>query len=407
MQIPVTILGQATTYTIRRSFDEVRQAPLWHHLGPRFSAIYDLRGNGKTALKFSAARYYDQIGTGTPGSINPNGLVSQTFAWNDANGDLIFQPGEQTGNPTTSLPGFAVLQFIGKTSLDVKRPYRNEFTAGIDHELIPNMRVSATWIQRRERDPFTDIEIGIPFDYYDPVERNDPGRDGVSGTADDSPITVFNMRTPTLPSVQILGNDDRVAQRYRGLELTATKRYSNNWTMVAGYTWSRTEVDATSVTSPNSFVNAEGRAAIDRAHNFKLTGSYLLPWDVQLGGNLRWLSGEPITRAVGIPGLNQNPNGNTTVLAEPRGNDTLPALFTLDLRVGKLFRLGTHQFQADLDVYNVTNQNTVFAVRTNTGTTTVRVAADPSAPLVTFPQYGSPTNVLGPRIARFNVTYRF
>jgi hypothetical protein len=407
MQIPVRILGQDTVYTIQRSFEEVRHAPLWHHAGPRFSAVYDLRGDGKTALKFSAARYYDQIGTGTPGSINPNGLVSQTFGWNDANGDLIFQPGEQTGTPTTSLPGFAVLQFIGETSLEVKRPYRNEFTAGVDHELMPNMRVSAAWIQRKEHDPFADIEIGIPFDYYDPVERNDPGRDGVTGTADDAPITVFNMRTPTIPSVQILGNDDRLAQRYKGLELTATKRYSDGWTLVAGYTWSRTEVDATSVTSPNSFVNARGRAGIDRAHNFKLTGSYLLPWDVQVGGNVRWLSGEPITRQVGIPGLNQNPNGNTTVLAEPRGSDTLPALFTLDLRFAKIFRVGAHTFEADLDVYNVTNENTVYAVRTNTGTTTVRYAADPSGALVTFPQYGSPTNVLGPRIARFNVTYRF
>lgn len=407
MQIPVRILGQDAVYTIRRSFDEVRNAPLWHHAGPRFSAIYDVGGRGQTALKFSAARYYDQIGTGTPGSINPNGLVTQTYGWNDANGDLIFQPGEQTGTPTTALPGFATLEFLGRTSLDVERPYRNEITAGIDHELAPNLRVSATWIQRREHDPLTNIEIGIPFDYYDPVERPDPGRDGVAGTADDRTIVVYNMRLPALPSVQILGNDDRVAQRYKGLELTATKRYSDNWTMIAGYTWSRTEVETTAVTSPNDFVNAKGRAGIDRAHNFKLTGSYLLPWDVLIGGNLRILSGEPITRVVGIPGLNQNPNGNTNVLAEPRGSDTLPALFTLDLRAGRIFRLGAHQFEVDVDVYNLTNENTVYAVRTNTGITTARYAGDPTGAIVRFPQYKSPTNVLGPRIARFNVSYKF
>jgi hypothetical protein len=72
MQIPVRILGQDAVYTIQRTFDEVRNAPLWHHLGPRFNAVYDVRGDGRTALKFSAARYYDQIGTGTPGGINPN-----------------------------------------------------------------------------------------------------------------------------------------------------------------------------------------------------------------------------------------------------------------------------------------------------------------------------------------------
>lgn len=407
MQIPVTLLGRSTTYTIRRSFEEVRNAPLWHHVGPRVSAIFDLNGDGKTAIKLSAARYYDQVGTGTPGSINPNGTVTQTFAWNDANGDLIFQPGEQTGTPTTSLPGYALLQAAGRTTLDVERPYRNEFTVGVDHELIPNLRLSTSYIQRKERDPLTNIEVGIPFDAYDPVQRADIGRDGLAGTADDGVITVYNARTPVPPSVEILGNDDRVAQRYKGIEVTATKRYSNNWTMIAGYTWSRTEVDATSVTSPNSFVNSEGRAGIDRAHNFKLTGSYLLPWDVLVGGNLRWLSGEPITRTIGITGLNQNPNGNVNVLAEPRGSDTLPALLTMDLRVGKAFRVRSQQFEFDVDLYNLTNENTVFTVRTNTGRTTVRYAADPTGPQVTFPMYSSPTNVLGPRIVRFNVSYRF
>jgi hypothetical protein len=407
MQIPVRILGQDTTYTIQRSFGEVREAPLWHHLGPRFSAVYDLRGDGKTALKFSAARYYDQIGTGTPGSINPNGLITQTYTWNDVNGDLIFQPGEQAGTPTTSLPGFATLQFAGRTTLDVERPYRNEFTAGVDHELMPDLRLSATWIQRKEHDPFADIEIGIPFDYYDPVVRVDPGRDGLVGTSDDGTITVYNEKLPTIPSVQILGNDDRLAQRYKGLELTASKRYSNNWTLIAGYTWSRTEVDATNVTSPNALINAQGRAGIDRAHNFKLTGSYLLPWDVLVGGNLRWLSGEPITRTVGIPGLNQNPNGNVTVNAEPRGSDLLPSLLTIDFRAGKIVRFGAHQFQFDMDIYNLSNENTTYQVRTNTGRTTARYAADPNGQLVTFPMYGSPINVLGPRIVRFNVSYKF
>jgi hypothetical protein len=407
MQIPVRILGQDAVYTIQRTFDEVRNAPLWHHLGPRFNAVYDVRGDGRTALKFSAARYYDQIGTGTPGGINPNGQLTQTYTWTDLNGDLVFQPGEQSGAPTTSLPGFATLQFVGQTSLNVQRPFRNEFTVGVDHELIPDLRFSATWIQRKEHDPFADIEIGIPFDYYDPVQRADPGRDGLAGTTDDGVITVYNMKLPTIPSVQILGNDDRLAQRYKGLELTASKRYSNGWTLIGGYTWSRTEVDATNITNPNNLINASGRVGIDRAHNFKLTGSYLLPWDVLVGGNLRYLSGEPITRTLGVTGLNQNPSGNVNVNAEPRGSDLLPGLLTIDFRAGKIVRFGAQQFQFDVDIYNVSNENTVFAVRTNTGRTTARVAGDPNGAQVTFPMYGSPTNVLGPRIVRFNVSYRF
>ena len=180
------------TYIVTPHFDEDSPSPLWHHFGPRLSAIYDLKGNGKTALKFSAARYYDQIGTGTPGGINPNGNVTQTFTWNDANGDLIFQSGEQTGTPTTSIPGFATLQQIGRTSLEIERPYRNEYTLGVDHELVPNLRLSVAWIQRQEHDNLTNIEIGIPFDYYDPVQRPDS-----DATASPEPVTTASSRSTT------------------------------------------------------------------------------------------------------------------------------------------------------------------------------------------------------------------
>jgi hypothetical protein len=60
-----------------------------------------------------------------------------------------------------------------------------------------------------------------------------------------------------------------------------------------------------------------------------------------------------------------------------------------------------------MDVYNLTNENTVFNVRTNTGTMNVRQAGDPNGQLINIPQFLSPTGILGPRIIRFNVTYRF
>ena len=108
---------------IQRSFEPVRNAPLWHTAGPRVSAIYDV-DNGKTALKFSAGRYYYMISTGTANSINPNFNSGAQYAWNDANHDLHFQDGEQTG---VGVP-FGGLT----TSFDpnFKRPYTNEVTAG-------------------------------------------------------------------------------------------------------------------------------------------------------------------------------------------------------------------------------------------------------------------------------------
>src|SRR5436190_1440444 len=87
----VTINGVVQDFTVKKSFDPVRHDPLWHDVGPRAAATFDLTGRGTTVLKASWGKYLDQISTGTP--PNPNANINQTYVWNDLNGDLIFQPG--------------------------------------------------------------------------------------------------------------------------------------------------------------------------------------------------------------------------------------------------------------------------------------------------------------------------
>ena len=102
--------------------------------------------------------------------------------------------------------------------------------------------------------------------------------------------------------------------------------------------------------------------------------------------------------------VNQN---NLTVNAEERGSVLLPVLGTLDVRVGRFFNFGSSRFEGTMDVYNLTNANTTFDVRTGTGRTNIRVAGDPAAPQTPIQTFLSPTGVLGPRIIRFNITYWF
>ena len=102
--------------------------------------------------------------------------------------------------------------------------------------------------------------------------------------------------------------------------------------------------------------------------------------------------------------------GNTSNLVntEPRGSEELSAMSTLDLRGGRVFRIGGQRIDLSVDCYNVTNANTVWQVRTNTTAPIgVRASADPANPLVLIQNFGSPTGVLSPRVFRFNVTYTF
>ena len=409
----VTINNVVQDYTVQKSFPAVHQDPLWHNWGPRVSGTLDLTGKGKTVAKASWGRYLDQINTGTP--PNPNANINEVYAWNDLNGDFLFQPGGATWDGLKYVGGeFGALQQTNNLAVAVfdktlRRPYRNETMVGIDHELFPNILLSVSYFHTREHDSQGSVDQNIDLwpSLFTPITLTDPGRDGVTGTADDQQLTVYNQnQAGTVTSPKTI-NDDRLAQRYNGLDIVVNRRYSNGWQLLGGYTYSHTKVDVTSISSPNNaFVNAAGESG-GRRHNFKVSGSYDLPHDILFGFGFRLNSGLPITRTWAIPAalLRQ---GAITVNAEPRGSVELPWLPTLDMRAGRRFRLGgSKQIELSVDAYNLTNANTTFAVRTNTGLSSIRVAGDPTAPLTTIASFLSPTSVLSPRVVRLNVTYKF
>lgn len=413
--------GILTQYTVRDSFEPVHNAPLWKNWAPRVSATYDLSGKDKTVLKLSAGKYFDQVGTGTPGP-NPNGAISQTYAWNDVNGDLIFQPGNAvwTGTryvggefgaaaPTTTIPN------PNPFDRNRRRSYRQEATIGVDHELFPSFRLSVAYIRRIEKDPYGNVDGDIDRwdEMFSPIQVVEQGRDGLFGTSDDQTLTVYSLNPGYTLVTDIPINDDRLGVHYNGAEIVATKRYGRGTTLLGGYTYSNERVERTSLSSPNNaLVNADGVSG-GRRHNFKLSGSARLPYRLQAGANLLMSSGRPITREVTISGctatvvtgcLNQ---GSTDVNAERRGTVELPGRFQTDVRLARVFSLAGRKLELGLDAYNLTNANTVFNVRQGTGRTNIRYANDPTQPVTQIPTFRSPTGVLGPRILRVNLTYWF
>ncbi len=411
--------GRLTEYTVPDQFAAVHNAPLWKHWAPRASATYDLFGTGKTVAKFSIGKYLDQIGTGTPGP-NPNGTVSQQYGWNDLNGDFVFDRGNAvwngsryvggefgTGNVTTSIPN------PNPFDPTLRRTWRREITAGIDHELLPAFRLSATYISRRTFDPLGSRDVNFPVwdQAFSRIDLTDPGRDGLFATADDLVVSLYNLNPGfTLSNVDV--NDNRFGTRYDGVEIIGTKRYARGTTLLAGYTYAHQRIDLSDLEDPNeSFINVEGKTG--RRHALKASGSILLPYKVLLGVNYRIQSGLPFTRTWGVPQCSTTVTSNclrqsgVTINAEPRGSLSLPALSTLDLRAGRLFDVAGQRFELSMDLYNVANSNTVFNIRNGSGQTDVRFANDPNEPVTRIQTFLSPTGILGPRIIRFNATYWF
>ncbi len=382
---------------VPRSFDAVDNIPLWYGIAPRFSAIYSV--NDKTALKASAGRYLYTLYTGFPNSVNPNFATSATYVWNDVNGDLMFQPNEQ--GALLSRSG----SLITSMDPDIRQPYTDEVSAGVDHELISGLRLSANFTYRRERDLYDSEDVGVPASTYRQIGVTDIGRDGLANTGDEATLFLWDQDPATLGRNRfVITNSGALNREYRGLEVTATKRLSDRWQLVSGYTLSRAVANAVTMSSPNNLVNSRGAAEFDRTHIFKITGSYVLPRDVWLSGNFRTQSGAPVARTATYR-LTQ---GNVTVNAETPDSMRLDALTTIDVRVAKTFQLSENRdIEVLLDAYNVANASTAWTVRTLTGRINVREGGDPNGALINQQQYLSPTAILAPRVVRFGIAYRF
>ncbi|HSE39823.1 MAG TPA: carboxypeptidase regulatory-like domain-containing protein [Acidobacteriota bacterium] len=394
-----------------REFGEVENIPDWKTIAPRLGFIYDLFGNGKTAIKANYARYFAQLGVGYPDYQNFAGLGGQLFFWSDLNGNgRLDAPGELQGGAISRFGGAFGPNESGVSIVDpdLKRPKTDEFTIGVDTELAHDMLLTTTFIYRKDTDLQEDINVGVPFSAYSPVTIQDPGPDGVLGTGDDGgTFTVFNQDPATLGQDRfVLTNPPGNEADYRGVEIQVNKRFSNKWQMITGLTLGRSNafakgsgsfipggnadtggVSSGLFDSPNSLINADGRSFWDRPVIFKLAGSYSGPWDIVFGGFLRAQSGVPFPRQIQITTLNQGP---ITIFAQKVGDERLPFLTTLDLSFTKNFSIQNGTLGLSFDLFNVFNENTVIDAQTLSG-----------------PAYLVPKTILSPRVARVGVRFDF
>ena len=83
------------------------------------------------------------------------------------------------------------------------------------------------------------------------------------------------------------------------------------------------------------------------------------------------------------------------------------AIRSMDLIVEYLEGDSLYRDSLAVDFHNVTNTNTHWDARTLGNTINLRQNGDPNGAINTVAQFGSPSQVYGPRNIRFNVAYRF
>jgi hypothetical protein len=299
--------------------------------------------------------------------------------WRDLNGDDIAQDNEL--GPVTSSYGGA----SGVTlDPDISRSYSDEFTLGAQREVGKDFAVSATYYYRKNKNLLGQVNNAVPQSAYTPVTESVPG----GGS-----ITVYNLQNAFVNQYnRVITNQKQFWESYNGIEFTARKRLSNNWQMLAGYTYSKAKsfnvenwiVGFVDTNDPNNLINIDERVqASDTPNVLKLGGTYVLPYyGIQISGNYRYYTGKPLTRTFQVQDLNQGP---VNVPAEPRGTFRYPNVSLLDLRISKVFPIGkTATVEGMFNLFNTFNAGTVINQVTTLG-----------------PSFGSPIQLLTPIVAGF------
>jgi hypothetical protein len=346
---------------------------------PRAGFVIDLFGTNKTALKASAARYhepfwvqifsYDQI-------LAPTTL---DWRWNDLNGNgLMDLPGTDRyelahyPNQSTALNSYLST---------IKAPYTDEIQAGIEHELVPNFKIGLNFIYRIDKNIIDSFDANNGYDVnaqdskgpiWIPFNFTDPGTDGVVGTGDDQSLTVYGLRKDRPAPSYVIGNIPEARRKYMAAVLSFDKRLADNWELKGSLTYSSykgnigagyTDTNYLNPASndPNTLLNAYGPLFFDRPWQFKLMGTYILPWDIIVGAYFQAYSGIPWNRtlarvyfpldfAAAFGGV-QTPYA--AVNAELPGSHRYQAYVNLDLHLEKAFAFSGMKLAVIADIFNL------------------------------------------------------
>ena len=394
--------ARASTWAPQDFFYEGQTATSWQDLQPRLGVAYDLRGDGRTALKFSASRAGQMDSSDWAIALNPGQTNRlQTRTWNDGltgcvDTSCIPGDGLPQGDPLNPSPNGELLN--PNTNLAFGQPVVNTFfdenwstgwgnrhsnweiTAGVQQELVSGVSLDVSYFRRifvsfpadDDRnvgpDDFDRFQVAIPDDPRLPNAGQMITLVDRRPEASRSPNRIFT-------SADHFGGESRT---WQGLDITADARVQDVLFQGGLSTGAFSTDNCAQLTAlPENLPNTRGsavRAPIDYCETsqnwltqVKFLTSYTLPYDIQVAATLQNQEGpERIAnvtyRSAAIGAVLGRPSiiGNQTVNVLEPGSMFGERFTQFDLRFTKIVGLGGGtQLRAMLDIFNLFNSNSV------------------------------------------------
>ena len=414
----------ATPLIPARSFGEISDAVVFTDVNPRLGVSFDVAGNGRTALKFGIGRYVETTLSGLVSNLNPytSSVNSTRRTWNDTNGNFvpdcdlanITANGECGANDNVN---FGQLR-PGATTYDDSitqgfhnRNYTWDMSTEVVHEITTGVSLTAGYYRNWAGNwRANDNTLVSPSDYTPycvtaPSDSRLPGGGGyeVCGLADVNPDKFGQNLTVVTDAEQFIGGTSGVtcgAQRTSSgrspsqgkncgtsdfFGLSIDTRLASGAQLGGGFDTGQTNINSCFVIdSPQELFNCDVNVPYEAHHNFKLYGSYPLPYDISISGAFRSVAGKPIDADWRAPnsaitpslGRNLSACGTSTVCTKTAAIQLLEpySLFLdrrnlLDLRFSKAVNIGGARLVGNLDIYNVLNGNQVLGINERFGST--------------------------------------
>jgi len=378
----------ATAFIAAKCFTSPAGIPSWANFAPRFSAIYDVSGKGRSVLKFTANRYEIPQGNTAAARVNPLKVVNDTRSWTvckagqtsgcDLNGDLVPQLNEL--GPST---GYA-LGTTNRYADNVAQPYANEIAATFQQQLQGEIVVEAGYFYRSHRDGIGFANLAVPTSSYIPLT--------VTEVTSGRQVVVYNQDPSTLGKIDNLySNRTELDGVYKGVDLSVTRRMRNHWMLLGSLSVGRNTGDVYGGTedlnNPN-FTFRNGLLTNDRRVFFKLSGAYEFPYQFTVASNVQFYSGYPeLTTAFVTSQTTKLTQVSQSIVVQPSGTIRQPGATIVDMNVIRPFTIGGRlKVSPRMDVFNLLNASGIQSYIAQLG-----------------PSYGNAITILDGRLVKFGL----
>lgn len=376
-----------------RTFTDRKNVPNWNDISPRFGFAWDIQGNGKTALKVGAGKYMRAYSSGFADAYDPNFYTSATLTWNDANADNIAQGGINYLADGTRVP--CVYQTAGceidfstlpstfgvkppvSFATDIRRPFQYEMNASLQREIVGGTSVTLSYVRRDYRKLIWTDNLAIdPSDYTEYKVANP-----LDAT---TTVSIYNLNPAKATAQNSLDqNSDQNTRIYQGVDLSFQSRVKK-LNVFGGVSAGHTVTNTCQVEDKNFLPFCDqNQYDIPYYTQFKLNGSYNLPWQFQASASVQSYNGDARNATVdGViaatdPSLRvlwsvdrttfKNLTGATLTqssvnvqLVAP-GSKLLKRHNQVDLRLKRPIQLGRLNLEAQFDAYNAFNSGVVLS----------------------------------------------